>query len=58
MLKRRKKKDICLRFANKVQKNINSLLFLYGGNQLTAKTIQSVNKDTLIERRVHIHFLN
>ena len=27
-------KDICQRFANKVEKNINSLLFLYGGNQL------------------------
>ena len=29
-----KMKDICQKFANKVQKNINSLLFLYGGNQL------------------------
>ena len=27
-------KDICQKFANKVQKNINSLLFLYGGNKL------------------------
>ena len=27
-------KDICQRFANKVNKNINSLLFLYEGNQL------------------------
>ena len=27
-------KDISQKFANKVQKNINSLLFLYGGNQL------------------------
>ena len=27
-------KDICQKFAKKVQKNINSLLFLYGGNQL------------------------
>jgi len=27
-------KDICQKFANKVQKNINSLLFLYEGNQL------------------------
>ena len=27
-------KDICQKFANKVQKNINSLIFLYGGNQL------------------------
>ena len=27
-------KDICQKFANKVEKNINSFLFLYGGNQL------------------------
>ena len=32
--KKDKMKDICQKFANKVQKNINSLLFLYGGNQL------------------------
>ena len=32
--KEEKIKDICQKFANKVQKNINSLLFLYGGNQL------------------------
>ena len=29
-----KMKDICQGFANKVEKNINSLIFLYGGNQL------------------------
>ena len=27
-------KDICQKFSTKVEKNINSLLFLYGGNQL------------------------
>ena len=27
-------KDICQKYANKIQKNINSLVFLYGGNQL------------------------
>ena len=27
-------KDICQRFANKVEKNINSFQFLYGGNKL------------------------
>ena len=27
-------KDICQRFANKVNKNINSFLFLYGGVRL------------------------
>ena len=29
-----KMKDICQRYANKIEKNIKSLLFLYGGNQL------------------------
>ena len=27
-------KDICQRYSNKIDKNINSLIFLYGGNQL------------------------
>ena len=27
-------KDICQRYSSKVQKNINALIFLYGGNQL------------------------
>ena len=29
-----KMKDICQRFASKIGRNINSLIFLYGGNQL------------------------
>ena len=29
-----KMKDICQKYITKVQKNINSLIFLYGGNQL------------------------
>ena len=32
--KEEKMKDICQRFANKVEKNINSLIFLYGGKRL------------------------
>ena len=32
--KEEKMKDICQKYSNKVQKNINSLIFLYGGNQL------------------------
>ena len=32
--KEEKMKNICQRYATKVQRNINSLLFLYGGNQL------------------------
>ena len=27
-------KDICHKYANKIKSNINSLVFLYGGNQL------------------------
>ena len=29
-----KMKDICQKYVNKINKNINSLIFLYGGNQL------------------------
>ena len=29
-----KMKDICQRYVNKIEKNINSLIFLYGGKQL------------------------
>ena len=29
-----KMKDICQRFASKIGRNINTLIFLYGGNQL------------------------
>ena len=27
-------KDICQRYSNKIDKNINSFIFLYGGNQI------------------------
>ena len=29
-----KMKDICQRYSKKISKNINSLIFLYGGNHL------------------------
>ena len=29
-----KMKDICLKYASKIKTNINSLIFLYGGNQI------------------------
>ena len=39
-------KVICQKFANKVQKNINSLLFLYGGNQLNfLSSFKDIAKD-------------
>jgi len=34
MIKNEKMKDICQKYVNKIDKNINSLIFLYGGNQL------------------------
>ena len=27
-------KDICQKYANKIGRNVNSLIFLYGGNNL------------------------
>ena len=27
-------KDICQKYANKIQRNVNSLIFLYGGSNL------------------------
>ena len=33
-LNRDKMREICQKFCAKVEKNINSLIFLYGGNQL------------------------
>ena len=27
-------KDICQKYVNKIDKNINSFIFIYGGNQL------------------------
>ena len=29
-----KMKEICQRYVNKIEKNLNSLIFLYGGKQL------------------------
>ena len=33
-LKEDKMKDICQKYANKIQININTLIFLYGGSQI------------------------
>ena len=32
--KEEKMKEICQRYVNKIEKNLNSLIFLYGGKQL------------------------
>ena len=37
MVPENKIKDICQKFATKVGININSLTFLYGGNQMNMK---------------------
>ena len=39
-------KDICQKYANKIDKNINSLIFLYGGNQLNFNS--NFNQETNI----------
>ena len=51
-----KMKDICLKFAAKVNSNLNSFLFLYGGNQLNfelkfkeqANSFDKINKEMKI----------
>ena len=45
-----KMRDICQRYVNKIGKNINSLLFLYGGNQINLELsfnsqANSIDKD-------------
>ena len=40
-------KDICQKYANKIQRNINSLFFLYGGNQLN---FQKTFKDLVVDK--------
>ena len=41
-----KMKDICQKYSNKVEKNINSLFFLYGGSQLNFnKSFKELAKD-------------
>ena len=45
-----KMKDICQKYATKIETNINSLMFLYGGNQLNfnlsfKEQINSLDKD-------------
>ncbi len=39
-------KDICQKYVNKIDKNINSLIFLYGGNQLNFN-LSLINKQVI-----------
>ena len=47
--KNNKMKAVCLKYSYKLQKDINSLIFLYGGKQLDfgyllmSKLVQSIN---------------
>ena len=41
-------KDICQKYANKINRNINSLVFLYGGNQLN---FNLKFKDIIIDKK-------
>ena len=44
-------KDICQKYVNKIDKNINSLIFLYGGNQLNFNLNFNQQANTLDKER-------
>ena len=49
-----KMKDICIKLSNKIKSNINSLIFLYGGNQLNLdKTFNEITKENKINILVY-----
>ena len=52
--KHEKMKDICIKLSNKIKANINSLIFLYGGNQLNLdKTFNEITKENKINILVY-----
>ena len=52
--KNQKIKDICINLSNKINMNINSLIFLYGGNQLNLdKTYDEITKENKINILVY-----
>ena len=52
--KNQKIKDICINLSNKINLNINSLIFLYGGNQLDLnKTFNEITKENKINILVY-----
>ena len=52
--KNEKMKDICIKLSNKINLNINSLIFLYGGNQLNLdKTFNEITKENKINILVY-----
>ena len=52
--KNEKMKDICTKLSNKIKSNINSLIFLYAGNQLNLdKTYNEITKENKINILVH-----
>ena len=44
-------KDICQKYVNKIQKNLNSLVFLYGGNQLNFQLSFKEQANSIDEKR-------
>ena len=52
--KNQKIKDICINLSNKINLNINSLIFLYGGNKLNLnKTFNEITKENKINILVY-----
>ena len=52
--KNEKMKDICIKLGNKIKSNINSLIFLHGGNQLNLdKTFNEITKENKINILVY-----
>ena len=52
--KNEKMKDICIKLGNKINLNLNSLIFLYGGNQLNLdKTFNEITKENKINILVY-----
>ena len=58
-------KDICQKFATKIESNINSLLFLYGGNQINMElkfkeqaNLIDINNGLIFEYELNIAMLH
>ena len=52
--KNQKMKEICIKLSGKINTNINSLIFLYGGNQLNLeKTFNEITKENKISILVY-----
>ena len=52
--KNEKMKDICQKYVNKIYKNINSLIFLYGGNQIINFNLNFNEQANIIDKERNI----